>query len=265
MMEKIRQLQLSIMKNLIEIKRICDENNLVYILDAGTMLGAVRHSGFIPWDDDADIAMPRDDYEKFINLCLKEKALSPEFEIQCYEKDKHYCDSFIRIRQNNTKCVIGYHKERGYSNLGVFVDIFPLDYSYTNNIKILEKRIIKIKRIERSICNKLTLTHNTLLSKLNNLRLRPVSLEKLFYKKTKLESCLDKERNYVTSTYTSYTPNRVTFPITIITDRILVNFEGINFYISRDYDLYLKTMYGDYITLPPIEKRIAHIPEEISL
>ena len=139
----LKDLQNSILSILIEIKRICEKHNLKYILYGGSCLGAVRHNGFIPWDDDADIAMPRKDYEKFIKLC-KEGALESEFYLQDFsEEEPNYYSPWIRIRKNNTLCVIQYHKDDGFRHLGVFVDIFPFDYCSTSNFTNIEKQFKK--------------------------------------------------------------------------------------------------------------------------
>ena len=107
-----------------EIKRICDENNIKYFIIAGTLLGAVRHGGFIPWDDDMDIGMLREDYEKFLEIAKKD--LGDDFFLQTPETDKSYGLNFAKVLLKGTVLM----EESTASNnakKGIFVDIFPFD------------------------------------------------------------------------------------------------------------------------------------------
>ena len=118
----IRPLQLRILKNLLAVDKVCKEHNLRYYIMAGTMLGAVRHKGFIPWDDDLDIGMPRADYDL---LMANAKEWLPEpYEAVCAENDKEYPLPFAKVQDANTTLIERMHlKYLG----GVYIDIFPLD------------------------------------------------------------------------------------------------------------------------------------------
>ena len=118
----IRPLQLRILKNLLAIDKVCKEHNLRYYIMAGTMLGAVRHKGFIPWDDDLDIGMPRADYDL---LMTNAKEWLPEpYEAVCAENDKEYPLPFAKIQDADTTLIERMHlKYLG----GVYIDVFPLD------------------------------------------------------------------------------------------------------------------------------------------
>ena len=119
---ELRKLQLTEIEVLDEIVRICKKHKLQYFLLAGTCLGAVRHSGFIPWDDDIDIGMPREDYEKFLNIALDE--LDEKYFLQYYKTDENYYLGFAKVRKNNTSFITkGFEKKKGHQ--GFFVDIFP--------------------------------------------------------------------------------------------------------------------------------------------
>ncbi|HBF68886.1 MAG TPA: hypothetical protein DDW20_06240 [Firmicutes bacterium] len=261
-------LQHSILDILIEIKRLCDLHKLKYILYGGSCLGAVRHNGFIPWDDDADIAMPREDYEVFKKIC-KNGELRSDYYFQDYSKEKepHYNSPWIRIRKNNTLCVIDYHQKDGFNHLGVFVDIFPIDYLPQNNTQYISRKYSYFKRINRIFSNKIAINHNTLKSKILHLLLIPFSSRYLYLKREESMNSI-KQSNTKACMFdfcSSYAPKGALFPADLFEETINHIFEGIEFCIPKKYDEMLKIMYGEYMKLPPKEKRVAHLPKIISL
>ena len=122
---RLRDLQSILLKMLNDITKICDENGIQYFLDGGTMLGAVRHHGFIPWDDDVDIAMRREDYEKFLNVC-KTKLNQELYFLQNEQTEKNYIHAFTKIRLNGTHIIEEFSKNVDIHN-GIFIDVFPYD------------------------------------------------------------------------------------------------------------------------------------------
>src|SRR5690554_4415622 len=120
-LKKLHNVQIEILN---QIVKICNQNKLTYFLIGGTLLGAIRHKGFIPWDDDLDIAMPRKDYEKFLELC--QGYLGDEYYLHCSKTDPKYWLPFAKVRKNNT-----IFEEKSIqtinSHKGIYVDIFPLD------------------------------------------------------------------------------------------------------------------------------------------
>ena len=123
--DKLRQLQLNELEILREFVRICEKHHLKYVLTGGTLLGAVRHGGFIPWDDDIDVAMPREDYDRFAKVC--QPMLAGKYFYQSPETDPDYYLPYAKIRKNGT---LAYEPRFQYAQFhkGVFIDIFPLDF-----------------------------------------------------------------------------------------------------------------------------------------
>lgn len=122
--ETLRKLQLVELEIANEIKRVCVENNIKYFLESGTLLGAVRHGGFIPWDDDMDIGMMRDEYEKFLKIAPEK--LSSEFILQTWKNEKDYSLTFAKVRKLDTIFLEYEFKDSSMHN-GIWVDIFPYD------------------------------------------------------------------------------------------------------------------------------------------
>lgn len=122
--ENLRRLQMIELEMLKELDRVCRKNGIAYIIDAGTLLGAVRHGGFIPWDDDIDVRMLRKDYERFCEACKKE--LNQKYFLQTYRTDPGYRWGYARILKNDTV-----YRRRGQQRMkarnGVFIDVFPND------------------------------------------------------------------------------------------------------------------------------------------
>ncbi len=124
----IRKLQLRILNNLLALHKVCEEHHLKYYIVAGTLLGAIRHKGFIPWDDDLDVGMPRDDYERLI--AHAHEWLPQPFEFVSYETDRLYPLPFAKLQDASTTLIERMHlKYLG----GIYIDIFPLD-GMTDNV-----------------------------------------------------------------------------------------------------------------------------------
>lgn len=250
-LENMHKIQLNM---LIEFDKICRRNNIKYILDAGTLLGAVRHKGFIPWDDDIDVRMLRDDYEKFCVVANKELPETMFF--QNYKNDKGYPWMYSKIRMKGTKAVrIG--QDRLNMEEGIYMDIFPCDGVPDDNKK--KKKHNRLAKIYRKILYA---------------RIGKYSCDKWYERLWWSLVCVIprsyvyKQSDKLVKKYTEHNCKRVGtigwhelpdvngFLNGYFTDLTEVEFEGHMFYAPRDWDGFLTYSFGkDYMQLPPVEQR----------
>ena len=228
-LDKIKKVELEILKY---IKDFCEEREISYWLHAGTLLGAVRHKGFIPWDDDIDIGMTREDYNKFIKE-FKSNADKKYFIEEARKKSKH---KFIKIVSKNKKVE---YEDKEYS---IFVDIFPYDYYTKNQINFLNKFLALHKNRQRGIKNILKDAYIEI-----KRTIEYKILSKLVFK--------DKQ----TKKYIAYGMD-VGFKLDLIKkDTIFpltkLEYEGEYFSAPSDYDKYLTIGFGEYMKYPPVEER----------
>lgn len=262
-MEYLRELQLTELEILNEIHRICSENGLSYFLIGGTLLGAIRHNGFIPWDDDLDIAMPRAEYNRFLDLC--ETELNDNFYLHSIKTDKEYWLPFSKIRKKYTL-----FDEENIAELdvpkGIFVDIFPLDEEFSETSFEKKFRTKIIKSINVLIISKKGLRKNDIIGKIAVFFAFPFSIEKLQKFQIRLMS---KNSGRGGAFYTNYGSNydsvRQTMPKSVYEPASLVEFEKNSYFAPKDYEYVLTRIFGkNYAELPPEEKRRTHKPLRIS-
>lgn len=240
-----------------EVVRICDKYSLTYYLVGGTLLGAIRHHGFIPWDDDLDIAMPRKDYLIFLEVCTNE--LKPNFYYQSFDNCKIMTNNFAKIRKRNTLFVEEYlEKLQNDIEMGIFIDIFPLDSA---------KKEKGIQHVQKYFLERLTVLYMIKLG-LGKHGLFKRFLAALFSKSVllSLRQWIVKFSNSADSNYyinlgSQYNITKQTILMSKYDPPIKVEFEGKFYNSPNDYDYVLRRIYGDnYMQLPPIEKRITHNP-----
>ena len=229
----------------------CNKHNLTYYLTYGTLLGAVRHKGFIPWDDDIDIAMPPKDYQKFINLYQKEKQ--DKYILQYIGNEKYYHTIFAKLRKNNT-CMV--EKEWQYIKIhkGINIDIFPL-FPYPDNKKDAKKLMFKLK-----LCQILASKNNKTNSFKNKvlfffLRIIPRKITNRW-----VNNIINKSLNY-SKPYSYYKTDELKDPVVKkewYSKTILLPFENKKYTAPINYDEVLKSMYGDYMTPPSENNRVGH-------
>lgn len=253
---KLRQVQLQILD---EIVRICKENNLRYCLTGGTCLGAVRHKGFIPWDDDVDIIMPRIDYQKFINVTSTNTE--GDFFLDYYMTNPKYGRCFAKYCKKNTLFI-----EPNGLKQAIYVDIFVQDkvpspsFTADSKLPLFIHKLDAITTVRREglegrdfktrIVYYLTLW-------------MPV---KWFFKwETKLMTRFEHtDAKYYLNYGSPYDLVKETIPISEFEPYEQKEFEGKMYNVPRNWDLYLSRIYGDYMTLPPVEKRVTHYPKRLS-
>lgn len=251
-LEELKRIELDIMKH---IHSFCQDNNIPYCLTYGTLIGAVRHKGFIPWDDDIDIFMLREDYERFRRIFPE---YGKEHNLYIVASDTKPCLPRAMAKVCDARTLLIEPKYKGSDDIGVFVDIWPLDGApieekkRRNFFKLMQTchRLFYAgiekteyytgkgigKRVARFICN----------------IIGPLNIEKFIERKAikypvepdgHVESYADGVRDFMYSDI---------FPCH------LAPFEDSEFYIPDNYDSCLRKVYGDYMKLPPEAQRVPH-------
>ncbi len=251
---RLRELQLIELNILKEIDRICKKHNIKYYLGEGTLLGAIRHQGFIPWDDDLDIVMPRKDYEQFIKIVNKE--INPQYCLLNEKTSDSYYLPFSKIVSLNNYGYINVLDKFDEEHSGPFVDIFPLDYFNTDNLNAVNKKYKKIRKIRDMLLLKASYI------KPKKLKRKIYNIESKFYSNRNLHNKLSKQlkkcnenSQFVCNFASSYHPSKQLVKKEIYGEPKYVKFEDGEFPVPNDYDTLLTTIYGDYMKLPPINKR----------
>jgi lipopolysaccharide cholinephosphotransferase len=244
---------------LLQFGKACKRNGLKYWLMFGGLLGAVRHGGFIPWDDDLDVVMLRDDYEKFLKL--KDEFSAPYF-FQTPYTDEHHGYCHVQLRNSNTTAVPRQFMYSGM-NLGIVLDILVLDkFENDQKARNLFKKINKLQ------------FHNSTFMRINNPKLSPSDVERVAqYKLQNRNHIDDYERIRELSQYysssksdllcctsgTSYGFDRDIFDAIDFSDSCTMNFEGFSVPVPIGWNRLLTIAYGDYMKLPdPSQRGVWH-------
>lgn len=241
--------ELSILK---EIDRICEKYNITYYIVGGTLLGAVRHKGFIPWDDDIDIGMYRNDYKRFEKAC--EKELGKDFFLQTVNTDPFYYQRMPKVRKNNTSIITESTLRNPEMHNGVFVDIFMLDYERKPLTSKCDRKFKLNRRLMNIFSKKALRKYN------NNLKDAVVRIIPRWFINF-IENIFvagKKEKEYTVNYTSIYGLKKQTFPSNYYSDGVKVQFEDNYFNAPKEYIKILESIYGDYMQLPPIEKRGVH-------
>lgn len=253
-LKKVQPILLDMVK---EIKRVCDENGIRYFLYRGTFLGAVRHKGFIPWDDDMDIGMLRADYEKFCRIAPEK--LSPDYCFQNWYTDADYAHPFGKVRKRNTVYIEA--KCRPLPENGFYIDIYPLDFAPEDPGQrgILAKKLLHLYRL-KLMKSRYTpwMEGNTILWK-KRIGYLLYQTAALFISQRKLIEIYEDLIASVPQSNVLYEqsalPKAYYFDRSWCEELAEYPFEDDVFQGPAQYDAFLSSLYGDYMTLPPEDKR----------
>lgn len=252
--ETLRKAQLKMVEILEAIDDICQRHNIKYWLCYGTLLGAMRHKGFIPWDDDCDICMMREDFEKFFQYV---NELPDNLFLQTDKNDPHYTRKIMKIRMKNTKLVEFDESENEKYHQGIFVDIFIWDY-YDSFSKDLLKKVSKVnawkykrKKYPKGHWKRAAIQVAVAVPFLGyNIINKSMRLTSHMYRKNSNLKYIGQEIRVCD--YNFFDKN-IIFPL-----KRDVPFEGKYFSVPNDADAFLRLKYGDYMVLPKPEHRHWH-------
>ena len=257
-LKPVRELQGVLLEMLKVIDGLCTRHGLRYYLHGGTLLGAVRHGGFIPWDDDADISMPRPDYEKFLEIAKKE--LAADYFVQDYRTEKYGRFVFAKLRKNGTVCKNEHHAHIKMHQ-GIFIDIFPLDELPQNKLKAwcLWNVPRFFERLTAFSSTRLPGALKVLapIQKVWQCVFPPSFFAMLSFKTAVLFSGKGDGSRWLLT----HDPNHKCIahnssPIADYEPARRMDFAGVPLRVHANPDAVLSHWYGDYMKLPPEEKRL---------
>lgn len=249
--EEAKKLELDILDF---IDSFCKEHGINYCINYGTLIGAIRHKGFIPWDDDIDLSMTRENYEKFIQLFSEKQS---RYKLLSLETDDQYFNNFIKIVDPTTK-IIDTRNTKTYDS-GVFIDIFPMDTFNDTKVVDICYKLESFKLLSFSKHKNIVYGDSKLKDLIRTLFwffLRPVSPR---FFANQIEKQIQKYR-VEDGKYIAFIPSKLKekeiFPRDMFDELIEIPFEHLVLPAPKHFDAVLKQFYDDYMTVPPKEKQI---------
>ena len=268
----LRRLQMVELAMLKEVVRICEKHGLTYYLSAGTFLGAVRHHGFIPWDDDADVRMPRPDYEKLLDILPGE--LSDPYFVNHFKYNPNAHRYFMRVE--NPKVKIQRTQSKTGEICNAWLDIFPLDGMPKNKIhnkfrqlRLWNRRMwLQISVFDEIVeLKKKRPWHENLIIKI--VKHTPiqhfVKYDKMWKKLDKAMKAYPVDKAKYLVNFMGYYKFRDMIPKSVYGKGAMYKFEDTEFNGPEDYQTFLRTLYGDYMKLPPEGSRNKHQAKILSI
>ena len=258
-LKKLHETELDILSF---VHSICLANNIKYFIIAGTLLGCIRHKGFIPWDDDIDIGMMRDDYEKFLDIMRNNN--NPDFSIGHFSNNKQYPQYFAKVYKEKTIFMEKCNRNKKIKH-SIYIDIMPFDYLPNNE----EERLKALKKQNRAIrflalkCYIKTYRYKPLVNVFASFIRFLLYIFFIFIPKKKVfEICNKKLVSKEKTMYIgSQGKNGFVVPADAVFDLKYGKFENMDVYLPNKPEVCLTKMYGDdYMVIPPVEKRIQHRP-----
>lgn len=249
---------------LVEVDRICKKCGIKYNIIAGTLLGAVRHGGYIPWDDDADVALLRPEYEKFRRACKTELDRS-RFYFQDDRNTKGYRWGYGKIRRKDT-LFLREHQEHMPYEQGVFIDVFPLD-GVPDNYFLRSLKNFECFCVRKILWSKVgKIAEKNIWKRMVFEVLDKIPEEKVFRYYHQMIRRANKKKTRMVRILMFPTPNDEWGYYRCWYEKSAdIGFEGVVFQGIKDYDSYLSFKFGEYMELPPVEKRKVHPVSELEL
>ena len=262
--EVLRDVQLAELEILKLFKRICDKYGIRYSLHGGTLLGAVRHGGFIPWDDDLDVILDRSEYDRFIEAWNEENPKG--FYLQTKEKEEAYDRNFLKIRKEGTQ-FLQEHDAPGAMHTGVFIDVEPVD-------RIPDKGFKRLKFYWHCFVYEIYSREyipggNALMRAIGRLLLRVTSHEERMKRLAELKKQVTAHNADATLQriiIANFATLKRILPTNIMDSYTTMHFEDDDYMVIAGWDKLLRAWYGDYMSLPGEEKqKPGHLPLEVDV
>lgn len=252
-LDEVKKVQLNILSY---VASFCEENGIQYWIDSGTLLGAIRHKGYIPWDDDIDIGMLREDYDRFSALF---NETSQEYRFLCVENTPDFYLPHGKVCDDST--ILFEPDENGFRS-AVNIDVFVYDHAPDDDRELdrMYDRRDQLRHRHAVLNTGIVYAGNPL--KYVAKKIRKLIFKVLYGKQNLIKEMVKNSKLYATDStsrvgnFTAYT--RMSCDKRVFEDFVDVEFEGMSFKAPIGYDEWLRSFYGDYMTLPPVEKRVSH-------
>lgn len=252
---ELRKIQMDILSY---VDKVCHEQNIKYSISGGTLIGAVRHKGFIPWDDDIDIMLTRQEYDKLVKALSGDYEDSKPYKILTHSISKDFQFPYAKIVDERT---ILRENVKGCKDFGVFVDVFPIDYIPKSGVNLLFSRmrflynILILKRLttnrKRSFLKNATI-------KLSQIILAPVSSDRILDKMDAIARKAGRQTTDKMACLVWGYGKKEIIPAGVHQKHCMLPFEDRTYMAIADYNTYLTNLYGDYMKLPPKDEQISH-------